>query len=172
MFRYIFSLVFIVLVVGCTYIVKPQNEQNKLYNMLLSLDKNVSKIEAKRLSKEIVFFSRKLKQQYQPLIEPHFNNFLVNVGLKKQGLCYEWSDALYIHFVNQSYKDFRFHLIVSNKGEYWSEHNAFAITNSKDNISEGIIIDLWRDIDGMYINYIIKDKSYQWSLRKNREYGI
>jgi len=169
MFRYIFSIIILLLSLGCSYIPSPQNKQDNLYNLLLTLDSNISKDTAKKLSTDIISFSTKLKHDYQPIIEPHFNNFLINIGLKKRGLCYEWSDALYLHFIKQHYQNFRFHLIVSHQGEYWREHNAFAITNSNNNISKGIIIDLWRDIDNIYINYIFKDTSYQWKRREKRE---
>ena len=169
MHRYIYSILIIYLLSACSYISSPQIKTDRLYHLLIAMDTNVSQKEAKRLSKDIISFSTKLKQKYQPIIEPHFNNFLVNIGLKKHGLCYEWSDALYLHFTTKHYQSFRFHLVVSNQGKYWSEHNAFAITNSRDEISKGIIVDLWRDIDDIYINYISKDTSYQWRRREKRE---
>ena len=169
MFRYIFSFFLLFFVIGCQYIIYPQSKEEQLYHMLISLDKNVSKSEAKRLSRDIISFAIKLKYKYQPVIEPHFNNFLVNIGFKQYGLCYEWSDALYLHFIKQHYEGFRFHLIVSNQGEYWSEHNAFVITTKDKSILDGIVIDLWRYPDDIYMDFIKKDTSYKWRWRNQRE---
>ena len=171
MYKFIFSII-LIFTTGCSYIPHPRYKQEQLYHFLLSLDNHISKIEAQKLSKYIISFSTKLKQTYKPIIEPHFNNLLVNIGLKAHGLCYEWSDALYLHLSKQNYPNFTFHLIVSNKGKYWSEHNAFAITSHNNPISKGIIIDLWRDINDIYINYISKDDTYQWDTRQQRELCI
>jgi len=169
MHRYIYSILIIYLLSACSYISSPQIKTDRLYHLLIAMDTNVSQKEAKRLSKDIISFSTKLKQKYQPIIEPHFNNFLVNIGLKKHGLCYEWSDALYLHFTTKHYQSFRFHLIVSNQGEYWSEHNAFVITTKDKSILDGIVIDLWRYPDDIYMDFIKKDTSYKWRWRNQRE---
>jgi len=169
MLRYIFSVCLVWLLVGCQSPSLPNSSQTKLYHLLLSLPQS-NKQEAYRLSKEVISYANYLKEKFHPVVEPHFNNFLVNIGLQKQGLCYEWSDALYMHFSKRHYKYYTFHLIVANKGEYWSEHNAFAITTKGTNPLDGIIIDLWRDVDGIYISKISDDTQYQWIHRKEREF--
>jgi hypothetical protein len=168
MFKYICSLAIFALIVGCSKITLPQNTQYKLYTMLIAMpDANTQ--EAQRLSKDIISYSNYLKNIYHPIIEPHFNNFLVNIGVQKQGLCYEWSDALYLHLMQQNYKHYKFHLIVANRGKYWSEHNALSITTPHIPPNQGIIIDLWRDIEGIYINKVSLDTQYQWKHRASRE---
>ena len=167
MFRFICSLA-ILLLVGCGKITLPLNSYDRLYNSLISLP-NANTKEAKILTKDILNYSNHLKAKYHPIIEPHFNNFLVNIGIQKQGLCYEWSDALYLHLLSKHYKHYKFHLIVSNKGKYWSEHNALAITTPNTPIQQAIIIDLWRKIDDIYINQVNKDDEYRWIQRVERE---
>ena len=166
MFKYIFSIVISILIIGCSYIPSIEKRQQELYQLLISLDYHISKNEAKRLSKDIIHFSKQLKENYQPIIEPHFNNFLVNIGLKSHGLCYEWSDSLYIYLLRQHYNGFEFHLVVSDKGKYWSEHNALVIMPKGKNLSQGIVIDLWRDIDDISFIKIPDDKKYQWTIRE------
>ena len=166
MFKYIFSIVISILIIGCSYIPSVQKRQQELYQLLISLDYHISKNEAKRLSKDIIHFSKQLKESYQPIIEPHFNNFLVNIGLKSHGLCYEWSDSLYIYLLKQNYDGFEFHLVVSNRGKYWSEHNALVIMPKGTTLPQGIVIDLWRDIDDIFFTKILYDKLYHWQIRE------
>jgi len=171
MFRYIISICLVFFVLACQRVYIPQSAQTKIYMQLISLDSFVSHRQAKRLAKELVYISNHLKQKFHPVIEPHFNNLLVNLGIQKGGLCYEWSDSLYLYFKTKEdyYTDFKFHLLVSHQGEYWSEHNAFAISLKGHDIEDGLVVDLWRDIDGIYVSKIKEDKSYHWVYRKDRE---
>jgi len=172
MFKYILNIYLLFFIISCQTPHIPKTQQEKLYHMLISLDTHISHKQAYNLSKELISVSNQLKHKYNPIIEPHFNNLLVNIGIKEHGLCYEWSDMLYLHFKPKEsiYRDFEFHLLVSNQGQYWSEHNAFAISLKHHNIYDGLVIDLWRDIDSIYINKIKNDKIYTWVYRKSREF--
>jgi len=57
-----------------------------------------------------------LRVKYDPVSEPRLNNFLINVGVKKEGLCYQWSDALYLHFKRGTTHIFHFIFWFQAKG--------------------------------------------------------
>ncbi len=168
--KYLLSLFILFLFSACTPLPdRAQNTVSELAVILQSLDDDITVKEAKRLSLEIFHESEKLRKKFQPVSEPHINNFLINTGFKKQGLCYEWSDALYVHFSQSSYRHFAFHLLVANKGEYFFEHNVMVVTAKNGAVMEGVLIDPWREPGSLYFSKVKEDKAYDWKWRKERE---
>ena len=170
MHKFLLSLFLPFFLVSCTGVpVLSSDRQGALSALLQGLDENISALEAKTLSKEIIYQVDKLRQKFEPVAEPHFNNFLINAGVKKEGLCYQWSDALYLHFSQQNYRHFDFHLLVADKGKYFSEHNVMVVTAKEGNAMEGIIIDPWRNPGSLYFSKVKEDRVYEWKWRKTRE---
>ncbi|MDQ7084717.1 MAG: hypothetical protein Q9M36_07205 [Sulfurovum sp.] len=120
------------------------------------------------LAKDIFAKTSALSQDFKLTSPPQYHNFLVNIGLKEQGLCYHWSDALFSYFSRQDYPDFVFHLMVANQGSYWREHNSLLVVAKGQNIEEGIIIDPWRNAGTLYFVKVQEDKAYTWIHRPNR----
>jgi len=171
MLRYTLISLCMLFIISCREPLPIYQKQSKLYHLLISLNPNVDKKEALLLSQDVLKYSQYLKSKFNPIIEPHFNNLLVNIGIKSHGLCYEWSDRVYLHLKKQQkrYRDFRFNLVVSNKGDYFLEHNSCVIRYKNQPLQDGIIVDLWRDIDDIYIARVYNDSDYRWSERLDRE---
>jgi len=170
MYKYLLSILISVLFTACTP-PAPQVKQNSIRELsflLQSLDQHIPFKEAERLSVDIFQQTEKLRKKFDPVSEPHFNNFLINTGLKEQGLCYEWSDALYTYFRKQHYLDFEFHLLVSNKGEYFFEHNVLVVVARNGKVMEGVIIDPWRAPGSLYYSTVKADVKYRWHHRAKR----
>ena len=173
MFKYLPKLLLLLLFLfftACT--VTPSNiSQSRveaLSTLLKSLDSSISSKEAKSLSYEIFQEVSKLKRKFNPTSQPHFNNFLINVGMKEKGLCYEWSDALYVSFSKKQYSHFEFHLLVADQGTYFSEHNVMVVVEKGGEVLEGIVIDPWRNPEKLYFSKVNEDEKYEWSHRSKR----
>jgi hypothetical protein len=122
------------------------------------------------LSRDIFEQVKRLTEEFELTSPPLWHNFLVNLGIKKRGLCYHWSDSLYIYLHQKNYKNFDFYLIGSNIGEYFSEHNALLVVKKNAlSIRNGIVIDPWRESGELYFSKLEEDKKYDWRHRKNRE---
>jgi len=171
MFKYLLNFILLPLFfVACTN-TPPSTSQNRgeaLSKLLRSLDKSIPSKEAQLLSDEIFRETHALRKKFKPVSEPHFNNFLINVGVKDKGLCYQWSDALYLFFSKKQSAHFEFHLLVSHKGEYFYEHNVLVVVAKGKNILDGVIIDPWRDPEQLYFSKVREDKKYQWKHRGER----
>jgi len=171
MFKYLLSpLLLSLFFVACT---KPSpnistNTVEELSKLLRSLNNSIPPAEAELLSREIFKESAKLTKKFKPVSEPHFNNFLINVGVKDKGLCYQWSDALYIYFSGKNYHDFEFHLLVANKGEYFYEHNTLVVVAKGEKVMDGVIIDPWRKPGKLYFSKVSEDREYKWKHREKR----
>ena len=171
MHRHFFSLLLVgFFLVGCVEN-SPKVEENnivKLSQLLHTQSAYAISTETMQLSRDIFSKTAKLTKEFQMTSPPQYHNFLVNIGMKEKGLCYHWSDALYLHFMQSDYPSFEFHLAVSNKGEYWSEHNSLVIVGKGKPIESGIVIDPWRYAGKLYFSKLKDDKQYHWIHRPTR----
>lgn len=146
----------------------PQEKVTRLSLLLQSLGSDITQSEAKQLSQDIFRKTQTLTKEFELTSPPVFHNFLVNVGLREKGLCYHWSDALYAYLSGKHYPSFEFHLVGSNIGEYFYEHNALVVVARGGKVEEGIIIDPWRDSGELYFSLVKGDVEYRWEHRPAR----
>ena len=171
MLRYCFKLFILsFLFVGCVVSTPSvsQTKMRELSRLFQSLDSTISQSEAMQLSKDIFHKTAQLTKEFEMTYPPQFHNFLVTVGVRKKGLCYHWSDALYVYLSQKHYPSFEFHLIGANVGEYFFEHNALVVVAKGRKIEEGIIIDPWRDSGSLYFSKVEDDPAYIWEHRPKR----
>ncbi|HEY9190793.1 MAG TPA: hypothetical protein VIM88_07990 [Sulfurovum sp.] len=140
----------------------------RLTILLQSLDSNIPPSEAEQLSKDIFHRTQLLTKEFALTSPPVFHNFLVNVGLRDKGLCFHWSDALYIYLSEKRYASFEFHLAGANIGEYFYEHNALVVVAKGGKVEEGVLIDPWRDSGELFFSTVKNDDAYRWHHRPAR----
>jgi hypothetical protein len=171
MLKHYFRIFFVSLFfVGCT-VDAPVVESSKieaLAYLLASLDRQIPQSESEQLAKDIFYKTEQLTKEFELISPPQFHNFLVTVGIREKGLCYHWSDALYLYLSEKKYDSFEFHLMVANIGEYFYEHNALIVVAKDGEIEEGIIIDPWRDSGELYFSTMKNDPEYLWQHRPSR----
>ena len=148
--------------------VVSQANIEELSHLLQSLDHGVSQTEASQLSKDVFYKTQQLTEEFEMTSPPQFHNFLVTVGIREKGLCYHWSDALYLYLLGKNYDAFEFHLMGANIGEYFYEHNALIVVAKGGKIKEGIIIDPWRNAGELYFSKAGNDPKYIWHHRPIR----
>ena len=171
MFKDIFKLLLLLFVVtGCSVkpVKVPESQVKALAFMLQGLDGNIKQEDALLLSRDLFRETAHLVKAFNLTSPPWFHNTLVNTGFRKKGLCYDWSDALYVHVVKQGYSEFDFHLGGANIGEYWREHNVLVVTAKGKPFDSGVVIDPWRDSGKLYFEKVKKDRQYSWKERKDR----
>ena len=171
MYRPIFKLLlFLFLLTGCAVKSTLSNggEIGRLSAMLQQMDSAIEKRTADRLSKDLFLQTAELTREFELTSPPWLHNTLVNTGLRKKGLCYDWSDALYVQLSQQAYPGFDFHLGGANIGRYWSEHNVLVITAKGKPFDSGIVVDPWRDSGRLYFATVKEDRRYIWRERKDR----
>ena len=157
---------------GCTF-TTPQPSSNdtktRLTTLLSSLDSRTPQAESYRLASDIICRSAALEQAFDRTENPYFHNFLVNIGVKKQGLCYHFSDGLYTYLIQGHYPHFAFHLAGAHIREYWREHNTLVVTAKGQPFEEGIVVDPWRKQGQVFVSRLKDDRAYVWKHRKWRE---
>lgn len=158
---FIFVLFFIF---GCSQ-PKLQTAQKNLALKISSIDISIIKKETTLLSKEVFSYSKTLQKEYKLISPPLYHNFLVNLGVKKRGLCWHFTFDLLTHLKKQNYKSFDYYIVGANINDYWKEHNALLVTCQGCEIQKGVIIDLWRNSGEPYFVKFGFDSEYKWSLR-------
>jgi len=145
-----------------------ETSREKLTHLLRELSPKAPREEVYRLAHDVVRRSEALNRKFERTDSPWVHNFLVNVGLKSEGLCYHFSDGLYTYLRQGDYPHFTFHLVGANIGEYWREHNALVITAKGGDVYEGIVVDPWRKTGGVFVSKLKDDKAYAWRHRPLR----
>lgn len=171
MYRYSLKLILIGFFLSACSVdvqVPSPERQQELSLLLYTLGHDIPKSEADKLSNEIFNKTVQLGREFKLTSPPEFHNFLVNIGVRKKGLCYHWSDALYLYFVSKKYPHYSFRLVGANIGEYFSEHNAVVVTAKGKPVKSGILIDPWRHSGKLYFSKVNEDKKYEWIERKER----
>lgn len=137
---------------------------SKLTEMIVQLSSTIHHDEAYRLAKNSIEYSQYLAKKYEVIASPWMQNSLVNIGVKKRGLCHEWAEDLWSFLVEQNYGSVALHAIGANIG-YLNEHNALAVSASGEGIENSIILDAWRDSGNLYFKKIDRDSKYEWRER-------
>ena len=156
---------------GCTLHQLPKRQQHtaNLAQMLQKANPNASKKEIGALVARIKYSAQRLHIAYDRHTHPWIHNLLVNLSIKQKGLCWHFSDALYLDLLKakSSYPSFCFHLIVSKPGSFW-EHNGVAIVDCKGDLQEGVVVDLWRKRNSITYYPLTHDPEYRWRHRHDR----
>jgi len=172
MYRSICSLlIFIWLFAGCSHTDPSCHKTDtsaKLTHLLLTLDSTIPHTEAQHLANDIVWRSKVLEEQFDRSTSPWVHNFMVNVGLKQKGLCYQYADGLYLYLKQKKYPHFAFHLAGAHIGEYWREHNTLVVTAKNGRFKDGIVVDPWREEGKVFVSRLKDDKAYKWVHRPER----
>ncbi|MEA3418700.1 MAG: hypothetical protein U9Q90_04800 [Campylobacterota bacterium] len=166
-------LIVFVFLTGCsnkTPVNSSQTQQRiqSLYALLMKLDKEIDSGEAMDLAQSSVTYTQKLAQEYQVVSPPLFHNVLVNIGIKKRGLCFEWCDDLCYYLYKRKYKSFDLHPAGYAVGNYWREHNALVVTAKDQPFPEGVVLDGWRHSGELFFTPVKEDRKYDWAPRNDR----
>ncbi|MBI2343898.1 MAG: hypothetical protein HYV02_06175 [Deltaproteobacteria bacterium] len=123
----------------------------------------VVQAEAMAIAERIVATTRAYAERYRMVGSPLFNNFLVHVGAKEGGFCYQWTSALARAMQTVPWNAFAHHWGVANLQKV-TENNALLIVRRGMPIETGLVYDAWRGAGTPYWRKIAADH-YQWTVR-------
>lgn len=165
MFRYCHVLLVIVLsagLVGCVHVPPPATEAQvkSLETTLLQLGPGVQERDAAFVAALAFDYPRELAQQYRLVRPPLWHNLLINLRLKKRGLCYQWAEDLGAKLQTAELPSLELHWGVARAGS-WREHNTIVITAPEQSFETGIILDPWRQSGALFWGTVTNDV-YPW----------
>lgn len=147
---------------GCAHVPPPPTpaQRQALQAALLTLGSEVQSAEAARLAQVAYDYPRILAQEYRLVRPPLWHNLLINLGLKKRGLCYQWAEDLAAELQAMELTSLELHWGVARPGS-WREHNTVVITAERQAFTNGIVLDPWRRSGALVWQFVPRDV-YPW----------
>ena len=136
-----------------------------LTNQIAALSPRVRAEEAARLAECVYNAARQLRRDYQVVWPPLFNNVLVNSGIKKRGLCFQWAEDVLIKLDALKLTSLELHWGEGYAGT-WQESNCVVVTAKGRPFNSGIILDGWRHSGHLYWTAVATDK-VPWVENRN-----
>jgi hypothetical protein len=137
----------------------------KLGNQLAALDTSVNPEEAQQLAACAYESSLELARQYRAVRPAWWQNVLVNAGLKKRGLCYEWAEDLTVQLRKLHPMTLELYWAVA-----WPhtplEHNAVVVCAHGQPFDKGILLDAWRYSGKLHWGYVAHD---WWAWHRGKD---
>jgi len=159
-----FKLVLTVSVSVCCGITAWGQDEKSIQDLSAALvalsPRTVDPGEAELLSATAHTTSRQLAREYGVTGDPAFHNYLIHIGVKKRGIC-----ADYTHDIGARLRDLRFKTLVVHWGTAWekesSENNALIVTARNQSFYDGIVLDGWRRAGRLFWVHVKDDAEYE-----------
>src|SRR6267143_852861 len=94
---------------------------------ITALASSIDPEEARRAAEIAYTTGRDLKKEWKVVWPPGLQNFLVNTGRRKGGLCFQWAERLLLRLSEQKWETVEFHWAESFETTA-SEHNVIVVT--------------------------------------------
>jgi hypothetical protein len=168
---FLFSLLIVTLFGGCSvkfdsldHNAIDESKQDKLYNLLR--ESGISRIEAHEIALNAFIFPKTLANRYALIWPPLLHNTLTNMGFKKRGLCFQWSEDFYKYYKFQNLKTVELYWGSANENRY-TEHNSLVVSGKNRGFYEGVVLDPWRHSGELFFSKVVDDKRYDWKSRQD-----
>lgn len=169
-FRFFAGTLLAFVLMGCSVkALKPVERQQNvqaLTALLIQLNVSIDENEAKDLAQSSIYYANELAKKYQVVAPPLWHNTLINIGFKERGLCYQWSNDLFLLLSKKRYQTLVLHKVGANVGSYF-EHNALSVSAKSSDVNQSIVLDAWRHSGNLYFVELTKDKKYSWQERND-----
>ena len=136
-----------------------------LRNRIAALSPNVRPEEAQRVAQCAYTTGRELKREWRVVWPPGVQNFLVNIGARKGGLCFQWATELLLRLDALKLETLELHWAESFIGTM-SEHNVIVVTARGQPFGQGILLDNWRYGGRLIWGPVSGDPHYRWKENK------
>src|SRR2546421_2043425 len=134
---------------------------------IVALGPNIDPNEARRVAEIAYTTGRDLKKEWRVVWPPGLQNFLVNTGQRKGGLCFQFAERLLWRLSAQNWNTVEFHWAESFETTA-SEHNVIVVTAKGQNFYQGIILDNWRYGGRLVWGSVLEDPFYRWHENKGQ----
>src|SRR5437773_6106629 len=136
-----------------------------LRSRLAALSLSVRPAEAQLVARCAYTTGRELKREWQVVWPPGLQNFLVNTGARKGGLCFHFATELLHRLDALKLETLDLHWAESFE-KTMSEHNVIVVTAKGQAFQEGILLDNWRYGGRLIWGPVTGDPHYQWKENK------
>jgi hypothetical protein len=142
---------------------------DSLRGEIRSLGDEVSDEEAAVLADTAVRYAMEMADSYDMVRPIEIHNTLVNLGLRKRGLCYQCAEDLYARLRKLDLQTLRLHWGVAHKDDLWLEHSGVIVTARGRPFGEGLVLDAWRHAGRLRWAKVGEDR-YPWVKAFKRKF--
>jgi hypothetical protein len=140
-------------------------EDAALRARLAGLSPSVNPEEARRVAYIAYTTGLELARKWEMVSSPTMQSFLINIGLKKGGYCYQFATELLVRLDAQNLKTLELHWAESDAGTD-TEHNVIAVTARGQPFAQGIMLDNWRRSGHLLWGPLTGDPDHAWQENK------
>lgn len=141
-------------------------EDAALRARLVALSPSVNPEEARRVAYIAYTTGQELARKWRMVSSPTMQSFLINIGLKKGGYCYQFATELLLRLDAQKLKTLELHWAESD-AETDTEHNVIAVTARGQPFPQGIMLDNWRRSGRLLWGPLNGDPDHTWQENKD-----
>jgi hypothetical protein len=136
-------------------------EDPALIDRIVQLSPAVNRDEARRVAAIAYTTGRELADKWKMGSSPTVHSFLINIGIKKGGYCYQFATELLLRLDAQKLKTLELHWAESDAGTD-TEHNVIAVTAKGQPFAQGIMLDNWRRAGHLLWGPLTGDPDHRW----------
>lgn len=154
----------LVLLAACSHAPKSIDNSDKVEQLsraITALSPEIITSEANETSRILLTTTHELAEQYKMASPAKYHNLLVNLGLRKRGLCCHWAEDLHAKLRQIHSSSLKFDWVVTKHGNILQEHNTVIIFASNSSWENGLIYDPWRKAGQPFWAQVDNDK-YKW----------
>ncbi len=137
-------------------------EDPALIARLAHLGPGVSPAEARCVAAIAYTTGNEMAREWRVVSSPIIQNFLINIGARKAGYCYQWATALLYRLDAAKLKTLELHWGESDVATD-TEHNLIVVTARGQPFAEGIMLDNWRHSGHLLWGPLNGDPSHTWN---------
>jgi len=146
---------------GCASPRSGESPAANLADRLEVLSPTVAPAEATLAAETAYSYSAELANEYRVVRPAILHNVLVNLGLRKRGLCFQWADDLSAKLESLHLRTLKVRRGVARL-ETRREHSSVVLTAPGQAFDQGIVLDAWRHSGHLYWCPVKEDK-YPWT---------
>lgn len=140
---------------------KDEESIEGLRDALVTLAPSVNPGEAELISVTTHTTSRSLAHEYRITGPPAFQNFLIHMGLRQRGYCFDFVRDIGARLNELKPKTLTLHWGESFAGTR-QENNGLVLTARGQPFSDGIVLDAWRHGGRLFWRSLTKDRQNKW----------
>jgi hypothetical protein len=140
-------------------------EDPALIERMVQLSPTVNRDEARRVASIAYTTGLELARKWGMGSSPTVHSFLINIGIKKAGYCYQFATELLLRLDAQKLKTIELHWAESDAGTD-TEHNVIAVTAKGQPFAQGIMLDNWRRAGHLLWGPLTGDPDHAWTENK------
>ena len=145
-------------------------EDPALRTRLVGLSPGVNPEEARRVAYIAYTTGLELARKWEMGSSPTWHSFLINIGAKKGGYCWQFATELLLRLHAQNLTTLELHWGESDAGTD-TEHNVIVVTARGQPFEQGIMLDNWRRSGRLLWGPLDGDPDHTWQENKAAFYS-